>query len=235
MKRYQYGIALALVAGLCACTGVRSTAPVDASASVPPSSVAEPPPPPPPQPEPPPSESAGTKPPPRVVAAIQNCVPPDAQPKPKARAKPPSKQAPLQPNPASGDTGNSSDRALEAQVRAIVEPVMSILGKPVHDPRGDDLGRVVDVLADSSGRVRIAVIDFGGFLGVGDRRIAVDWPLLHFSPGEGNQSLVLSVSRERLKTVPEYKQSSNPQALMMPRFADSAHSGEMAAPADNKK
>jgi hypothetical protein len=93
---------------------------------------------------------------------------------------------------------------------------MSILGKKVQSPKGDDLGRVVDVLADSTGRVRVAIIDFGGFLGVGDRRIAVDWPLLRFNPDRNDPSLLLSVTREKLKAAPEYKDNPRPQALMEP-------------------
>jgi hypothetical protein len=36
------------------------------------------------------------------------------------------------------------------------------------------MGRVVNVVVDQSGQVRAAIIDFGGFLGVGNRKIAVD-------------------------------------------------------------
>jgi pyruvate/2-oxoglutarate dehydrogenase complex dihydrolipoamide acyltransferase (E2) component len=93
---------------------------------------------------------------------------------------------------------------------------MSILGKKVQSPKGDDLGRVVDVLADSTGRVRVAIIDFGGFLGVGDRRIAVDWPLLRFNPDRNDPSLLLTLSREKLQAAPEYKDNPRPQALMEP-------------------
>jgi hypothetical protein len=93
---------------------------------------------------------------------------------------------------------------------------MSILGKKVQSPKGDDLGRVVDVLADSGGRVRVAIIDFGGFLGVGDRKIAVDWPLLRFNPDRSDPSLLLSLSREKLKAAPEYKDDPRPKTLMVP-------------------
>jgi hypothetical protein len=97
--------------------------------------------------------------------------------------------------------------------------VMSILGKKVQSPKGDDLGRVVDVLADSGGRVRVAIIDFGGFLGVGDRKIAVDWPLLRFNPDRSDPSLLLSLSREKLKAAPEYKDDPRPKTLMVPEPA----------------
>ena len=43
----------------------------------------------------------------------------------------------------------------------------TLLGKPVQSLKGEDLGRVVDVVVDRSGVLRAAIVDFGGFLGVG--------------------------------------------------------------------
>ena len=108
------------------------------------------------------------------------------------------------------------EAVVNAQVHPMTMPVMSILGKRVKGPRGEDLGRVVDVLADASGRVRVAIIDFGGFLGVGNHRIAVDWPLLRFNPDVHNPSLLLSVNPEKLATAPEYKDNPQPETLMEP-------------------
>jgi hypothetical protein len=114
--------------------------------------------------------------------------------------------------------------------------VVSILGKRVQSPKGEDLGRVVDVLADASGRVRIAIVDFGGFLGVGDRRIAVEWSLLRFNPDQRDPpSLLLSVSREKLKAAPEYKDNPRPQTLMVPSPPASPPAAAGATPNDNKK
>ena len=46
------------------------------------------------------------------------------------------------------------------------------------------MGRIVDVIVDRAGAVRAAVIDFGGFLGVGSRKIVVDWNALRFGRGQ---------------------------------------------------
>jgi len=43
------------------------------------------------------------------------------------------------------------------------------------------MGRIVDVIVNRDGQVRAAIIDFGGFLGVGNRKIAVDWRALNFA------------------------------------------------------
>ena len=48
-------------------------------------------------------------------------------------------------------------------------------GKSVRSSVGEDMGRIVDIIVSRDGRVHAAVIDFGGFLGIGTRKIAVDW------------------------------------------------------------
>jgi hypothetical protein len=80
----------------------------------------------------------------------------------------------------------------------------SVLGKEVRSSANEDMGRIVDVIVDPEGRVRAAVIDFGGFLGVGSRKIAVDWKALRFDGGKPD--LVTSeLTRDQVKAAPEYK------------------------------
>jgi hypothetical protein len=65
---------------------------------------------------------------------------------------------------------------------------------------------------------------------VGDRKIAVDWPLLRFNPDRSDPSLLLSLSREKLKAAPEYKDDPRPKTLMVPEPA-AAPAAAPAAPA----
>jgi len=163
-----------------------------------------------------------------TVAAIPACVP--APPKPKRAAKPREEhRAPPQPHATDAGAAPAPGAAVEAQVGEIGSAVMSILGKKVQGPKGEDLGRVVDVLADASGGVRVAIIDFGGFLGVGTRRVAVDWPLLRFDPGSGDKPLILSLSREKLQSAPEYKDASRPRVLMPAAVAAPPAAADAAA------
>jgi hypothetical protein len=83
-----------------------------------------------------------------------------------------------------------------------------ILGKKVVGPDAKDLGLVVDVVVDAEGRPLAAVIDFGGFLGVGSRKIAVSWRLLSFAPGRPDWQVLLVVTRSEIQAAPEY----NPNA-----------------------
>jgi len=144
-------------------------------------------------------------------------------PKPRAKHKFRKKEPVKQTEPQSvGPEPAPATTVVNAEVGRIDGPLTSILGKNVYGPKGEDLGRVVDLLADPDGRVRVAIIDFGGFLGVGTRRIAVDWPLLHFSPTDKDKPLILTVTREKLQSAPEYKDSTSPRVLMPPAAAPDA-------------
>jgi hypothetical protein len=90
---------------------------------------------------------------------------------------------------------------------AVLDPltVQAVLGRDVRSVADENMGRIVDVIVDRSGQVRAAVIDFGGFLGVGSRKIAVDWGILRFGPGEKPGRVVVDLTRAQVKAAPEYK------------------------------
>lgn len=79
--------------------------------------------------------------------------------------------------------------------------VENLLGRDVKSASGEKLGQITDVIVDKTGDVRAAVIDFGGFLGVGSRKVAVAWGALKFSPG----SIVVDMTRDELRVTPEYR------------------------------
>lgn len=83
--------------------------------------------------------------------------------------------------------------------------IQGVLGKSVRDAAGKEMGRIVNVIVDKSGQPRAAVIDFGGFLGVGSRKIAVDWSALRFAPGDKPDPITLDLTRDEVKAAPEYK------------------------------
>src|SRR4051794_602882 len=87
------------------------------------------------------------------------------------------KEPPLQSAPVS-----LQQRAVKAPSVTVLgsRQAQSVLGREVRTEADKSMGRIVDVVVDRDGRVRAAVIDFGGFLGVGSRKIAVDWSALHF-------------------------------------------------------
>jgi len=88
-----------------------------------------------------------------------------------------------------------------------------VMGRDVVSAKGEDMGRIVDVLFDEKGEPHAAVIDFGGFLGVGSRKIAVSWKALRFDLGEKKNIIALDVGREQLKDAPEYKSAESDKPI----------------------
>ena len=84
-----------------------------------------------------------------------------------------------------------------------------VLGRDVRSSSGQNMGRIVDVIVDRTGSVRAAVIDFGGFLGVGSRKIVVDWKALHFGAVKGaTDNITLDLTQDQVKAAPEYKEGA---------------------------
>jgi hypothetical protein len=84
-----------------------------------------------------------------------------------------------------------------------------VLGRDVRSSSDEAMGRIVDVIVDRSGSVRAAVIDFGGFLGVGSRKIVVDWNALHFGRiASKSDSITLELTKNQVTAAPEYKEDT---------------------------
>jgi sporulation protein YlmC with PRC-barrel domain len=100
--------------------------------------------------------------------------------------------------------------------------VKDMIGVKVYNPANENLGKIEDLVMDpATGRVRYAVLSFGGFLGMGDKLFAVPWADLKLVP-KGTTSAgtvkedyyVLDVSKESLKIAPGFDKNN------WPNFAD---------------
>ena len=99
------------------------------------------------------------------------------------------------------------------------EQAMAILGSPVAAPDGKTIGRLVDVLVDAAGTPQAGVIDVGGFMGVGARKIAVHWSVLHFAPANPKQPITLDLTLDQIKAAPEYGNPKKPAPVVLPAKA----------------
>ena len=96
------------------------------------------------------------------------------------------------------------------------ETAEAILGQRVTDPDGKDIGRLVDVLVDANGQPQAAVIDFGGFMGVGNRKIAVHWSAMHFNPGDATRKITLEMTPDQIKAAPEFLNPNKAASVVTP-------------------
>lgn len=105
----------------------------------------------------------------------------------------------------------------------------AILGRAVAGHDGKTLGRLIDVLVDAAGTPVAAVIDFGGFLGVGNRRIAVRWDTLHFAPSDPQRAVMLDMTPDDLKAVPAYTDPTKPAPVVTSEPAPGAAAAAVPA------
>ncbi|MHB0958553.1 MAG: PRC-barrel domain-containing protein [Pirellulaceae bacterium] len=117
------------------------------------------------------------------------------------------------------------DRELERvdRVRARINPGRNIayrsskiIGMPVRDAAGNDLGSIYDLVIDlDSGMVRYAALAYGGLLDGGDKLFAIPWDTLETRPtSDDAHELVLNVDPEVLRAAPGFPQDR------WPEFAD---------------
>ena len=84
-----------------------------------------------------------------------------------------------------------------------------IEGTNVYNLAGDKLGSIDDLMIDKvSGQVRYAVLEFGGFLGMGTDRYPLPWQLLKYDTVM--DGYVVPLDKERLEDAPRYNESDVP-------------------------
>jgi hypothetical protein len=111
------------------------------------------------------------------------------------------------------------------------QEVSTILGKSVRSNADEDMGRIVDIIVSRDGQARAAVIDFGGFLGIGMRKIAVDWRALNFAPaGKPAGTITVDLTRNQVRLAPEYKRGEPVVVVSSASPGQTAPSSEAAAP-----
>ena len=95
-----------------------------------------------------------------------------------------------------------------------------LIGKNVENARGENLGEIKDLVIDvNNERVFYAILEFGGFLGMGEKLFA--YPVRYFGQTSAeSDKLVLNVDKEKLKAAPGFKRNSWPDWLTYGKQVD---------------
>ena len=92
-----------------------------------------------------------------------------------------------------------------------------VLSRMVRDGDGKEIGRIVDVLVDPAGQPRAIVVDVGGFMGLGARRVAVSWPSVHVPPpGAADARVSIDLTDAQVRAAPDYTDRSKPAVIVGP-------------------
>ena len=75
----------------------------------------------------------------------------------------------------------------------------------VRNPAGESIGEVEEVVLSADGRVKNIILSVGGFLGVGTKRVAMQWSDFRIWQDKDRLTLVTEVTKDDLKAAPDYK------------------------------
>jgi sporulation protein YlmC with PRC-barrel domain len=82
-------------------------------------------------------------------------------------------------------------------------------GTAVYNNAGDKLGSIDDLMIDKrSGLVRYAVLEFGGFLGIGTDRYPLPWNMLKYDTVK--DGYVVPLEKTQLEKAPKYAENDVP-------------------------
>ena len=114
----------------------------------------------------------------------------------------PADRRPDDPGSRAGRSGNvTADGHLATQ----------IIGESVYNGTGDDaenIGDVNDIVVGADGKIEAVVVGVGGFLGIGEKDVAVDFTQLEWAERDGDRWLVAPMTKEQLETQAAFDRSA---------------------------
>jgi len=143
----------------------------------------------------------------------------------------PAKPAIVQDNAAAVPDSNAQSSTQLADSKQPIAPnqptlASTIIGKSVYsssDPQSDNIGDVNDLIVAEDGSVTHAVIGVGGFLGIGEKNVAVPFDELKVVENNGDFRLVYAATKEQLEAAPAFDRTAyDPAARGVPATTDTA-------------
>jgi sporulation protein YlmC with PRC-barrel domain len=75
----------------------------------------------------------------------------------------------------------------------------------VYDPKDQKIGEIMDVLVNPNGQIDAAIVGVGGFLGAGEKDVAVSFNAIKASKKNDKTYLTLDTTKDALKNAPGFK------------------------------
>lgn len=95
---------------------------------------------------------------------------------------------------------------IEVDVKNVAQgyPANKLRGRDVINDKNEDIGEINDIIIGSDKKTLFAVLEVGGFLGLGGKLIAVSFDQLNLDPA-GTKITLPGASKEALKALPTFK------------------------------
>ncbi|PWC86685.1 hypothetical protein TSH100_13100 [Azospirillum sp. TSH100] len=107
-------------------------------------------------------------------------------------------------NTASPDSATSSGMTKSGPTGGQLASADELIGKNVYGRDNNKIGEVDDVILDANGQAKQLVISSGGFLGIGEKQVAVDYSAANWD-SQNNRLNLAGMSRDDVKAMPDFK------------------------------
>lgn len=82
-------------------------------------------------------------------------------------------------------------------------PADQLLGADVKNANNETIGEVESIYIDQNGKIQSVIVGVGGFLGLGQRDVEMNWNSLVVA--DGGETVRTTMTKDQLKSMPEYK------------------------------
>jgi sporulation protein YlmC with PRC-barrel domain len=93
--------------------------------------------------------------------------------------------------------------------------VANLWNKNVYNSSGESIGNLNDLVIDKDGRIAAVVVGVGGFLGLGEKNVAVDYNHLKQNGGISPDRVTLNMSKEDLSNAPSFQRHGSSSGGIM--------------------
>lgn len=145
---------------------------------------------------------------PAVTLAQSPTAPSTTPPAATDPAAPPAAPAPAEKmpqTPATPTVTANTPKFVDAQASGQMLLNTDLIGADVVTSNDEKLGDISDILLEKDGKAVAAVIDVGGFLGIGAKPVAVSFDSLTMAPTDKGQKIVVAMSKDDLNNAPQFK------------------------------
>ncbi|MBS4046123.1 MAG: PRC-barrel domain-containing protein [Alphaproteobacteria bacterium] len=133
---------------------------------------------------------------------------------PGAGTPPAASSTPSTGNTGSGMSGSSMTATPDATGGAWAGvDAKELVGTDIKNAQNETIGEVQAVQLDSAGKVRNLIVGVGGFLGLGERAVAVQPGAVMVA--DNGDTIRTTLTKDQLKAMPEYQ------------YSDKSHKGEV--------
>jgi hypothetical protein len=142
---------------------------------------------------------------------------PQAQPSTPPAGAPSSAQSPSTTSPSATSPSTMQNKSATAPKMGAGEKFVNtqasgqwlasdVIGMTVTGAKDENIGEVNDLLMDDDGNVLAAIVGVGGFLGIGEKNVAITFDTLNIvADKDGDPKAKLTLTKEELENAPEFK------------------------------